>query len=238
MAARKNSGMALGLFMMAAFAVVLVLMFSNIFPSLSGQKVNGLDWADDMFNSLSKGSSYFIPDVRARTAKFKDQTFNVTVKVKKPEAAAAVFAKAGCQAVAKDGSVTVNGSFGDIADKVLGASEQMFNNDSKAVEAEYGMDGPTVLASFHQVLQPSIKELQKNRQVEMASAVDLILRKGIEPAYNYYGVQAQNIMDKLGMSAGLLIFYVVYTMWYGFAIVYILQGLGLSMSKPKVKAEV
>jgi len=39
------------------FAGVLALIFSPIF----GDGRNGLVYADDMFNKLSKGSSYFIP---------------------------------------------------------------------------------------------------------------------------------------------------------------------------------
>lgn len=236
--AGKHSGMGLGLFMMATFLVVLFLMFSNIFPGFSGEKINGLDWADEMFNSLSKGSSYFIPEVKAKTAAYKDREFKVTVKVKAPETATNVLTKAGLQASVSEGLITVSGSFGTLTDKILAASELMFNNDGQAVEAEYGLDGKTVLVSFHQVLQPAIKELQKTKQFGLAKTVDTILKKAIEPAYNYYGVQSQNIMDKLVMSSGLLIFYVIYTMWYGFAIVYMLQGVGLSMSKPKVKAEV
>jgi hypothetical protein len=36
----------------------------------------------------------------------------------------------------------------------------------------------------------------------------------------------------------LLVFYVAYTMWWGFAIFYIFEGIGLSMKKAKVKKEV
>ena len=36
----------------------------------------------------------------------------------------------------------------------------------------------------------------------------------------------------------MLIFYIVYTMWWGYAIFHIFDGLGLSMKKAKLKQEV
>ena len=48
------------------FAGVLALIFSPVF----GDGKNGLVYADDMFNKLSKGSSYFIPKVMKSNEKF------------------------------------------------------------------------------------------------------------------------------------------------------------------------
>jgi hypothetical protein len=62
--------------------------------------------------------------------------------------------------------------------------------------------------------------------------------KGVEPAYNYYGVPAESVSSKAGVMTALLVFYVVYTMWWGYAIFYMFDGMGLSMKKAKVKKEV
>ena len=40
-----------------------------------------------------------------------------------------------------------------------------------------------------------------------------------------------------GMLSGLLVFYVFYTMWWGYAIFYMFEGFGLTMKKAKVKKE-
>jgi hypothetical protein len=37
---------------------------------------------------------------------------------------------------------------------------------------------------------------------------------------------------------GLLLFYVMYTMWWGFAIFFLFEGFGLTMKKSKIKKEV
>ena len=74
-----------GLLLMASFACVFVSLF---LPIWGGGK-NGLDAADDMFNRLSKGSSYFIPDVQKQAANLEGKTVTVTVKIKANDAAKA-----------------------------------------------------------------------------------------------------------------------------------------------------
>ena len=64
------------------------------------------------------------------------------------------------------------------------------------------------------------------------------MKKAVEPAYNYYGVVAEKVIDKAVIMTGLLVFYVAYTMWWGFAIFYMFDGIGLTMKKAKVKKEV
>ena len=46
------------------------------------------------------------------------------------------------------------------------------------------------------------------------------------------------VVDKAGIMTGLLVFYVAYTMWWGFAIFFMFDGIGLTMKKAKVKKEV
>ena len=87
MAASKKGAFTIGLVMAISFGVVLFLMFSEIFPGPAGKKVNGLDWADDLFNKLAKGSSYFIPKLKETNQKFMGRPFTATIKI--PNAAEA-----------------------------------------------------------------------------------------------------------------------------------------------------
>lgn len=65
----------------------------------------------------------------------------------------------------------------------------------------------------------------------------MVMKKAIEPGYNFYGINAAKVTDKMGIMTGLLVFYVIYTMWYGFAIFELFEGIGLTMKKSKVKQE-
>jgi len=51
-----------GLAMLVAFTVVLIIMFSPVFK---GQ--NGLEYLDALYNSISKGSAYYIPKVKEKS---------------------------------------------------------------------------------------------------------------------------------------------------------------------------
>ena len=54
----------------ASLAVTFVGVLALIFSPVFGDGMNGLVYADDMFNKLSKGSSYFIPKVAKSNEKF------------------------------------------------------------------------------------------------------------------------------------------------------------------------
>ncbi|MDY6954896.1 MAG: hypothetical protein SWE60_25620 [Thermodesulfobacteriota bacterium] len=65
-----------GFFMLLAFVVILVLVFSPLFK---GQ--NGLEYLDGLYNSISKGSAYYIPAVKEETDQFAGDVVNVTLHV-------------------------------------------------------------------------------------------------------------------------------------------------------------
>jgi hypothetical protein len=52
----------------------------------------------------------------------------------------------------------------------------------------------------------------------------------VECAYNYYGIEPWKVSDRIGLVLFSLIFYVVYTVWYGYAIIFLLEGWGFTLS--------
>ena len=52
----------------------------------------------------------------------------------------------------------------------------------------------------------------------------------MECAYNYYGIEAQEIRNRWGTVLFSLVFYVLYTIWYGYGIMYIFEGLGFELA--------
>ena len=81
------------------------------------------------------------------------------------------------------------------------------------------------------------KQMKKDKNIEMAKIVSEVNKKGIEPGYNFYKIDANKVIDHAGMLSGLLVFYVFYTLWWGYAIFYLFDGIGLTMKKAKVKKE-
>jgi hypothetical protein len=234
----KNKKMfAVGAFLAVTFIGVLMLIFSPIF----GQGMNGLTYADDMFNKLSKGSSYFIPKVAKSNEKFTNTTIELTLKFEKPEQNAGgmkVLAASGADVKNENSDLKINGNLGALMAKVLQDADDMYKNDGKKVADRYGIDEKEAMSSWWNVLKIMDKELKKQSKIAEAKIVSDVMKKAVEPAYNYYKVEAQQVADKAGIMTGLLIFYVAYTMWWGFAIFYMFDGIGLTMKKAKVKKEV
>ena len=227
----------IGASLAVTFAGVLALIFSPIF----GEGKNGLVYADDMFNRLSKGSSYFIPKVTKSNETFANTAIAVSVKFEKPEQIDSVIkllAAAGVEAKSANAELQLNGSLGALMARILQDADDMYKNNGAAVAKRYGTDEKEAMASWHNMLKGVDKALKKQGKIEEAKIVSDVMKKAVEPAYNYYKVEAQNVVDKAGIMTGLLVFYVAYTMWWGFAIFYMFDGIGLTMKKAKVKKEV
>jgi hypothetical protein len=234
----KNTKMfSVGAFLALTFIGVLTLIFSPVF----GNGMNGLTYADDMFNKLSKGSSYFIPKVVKSNEKFTNTSIALTVKLEKPEQnedTMKLLTAAGV-AVKNDGpALQISGNLGALMSKVLVDADDMYKNDGKKVADRYGIDEKAAMTSWWNVLKVMDKELKKQGKIEDAKIVSDVMKKAVEPAYNYYKIEAQQVADKALIMTGLLVFYVAYTMWWGFAIFYMFDGIGLTMKKAKVKKEV
>ena len=150
-----------------------------------------------------------------------------------------VLALAGVSSQVKDNVLQVTGDLSKLLNLSLAASDKLYQNDLVATSALFeNMDGMKGMKVLWNVQNAMIKELQKAKMIEEANVVKRVNEKGIEPAYNFYGIKAESITSKIFLAAGLLIFYVVYTMWYGYAIFDLFDGVGLSMKKSKVKKEV
>jgi len=57
-----------------------------------------------------------------------------------------------------------------------------------------------------------------------ADAARFMTTKILEPAYNFRGIVAEPARENVGWLTGLLGFYLVCTLWYGFGILYFFEG--------------
>jgi len=227
----------LGLLLGITFLGVLFLIFQPIFP---GEKT-GLDFSDDLFNKLSKGSSYFIPEVAKDNEKFMGTNFSVNINLDKPEqveSAIKILTSGGAQATAKETQLAISGDLGKLLGSAINDSDEMYKNEGAKVSNRYGFKETDVMATWWSILSKMNKEFQKDKKVNDSEMVMKVTQKGVEPAYNYYGIEAEKVSGKAFTLTGLLLFYVAYTMWWGYAIFYMFDGIGLSMKKAKVKKEV
>lgn len=216
-----------GVGLMVAFLVVLAIMFMPVF---GGQ--NGLNYLDGLYNSISKGSAYYIPDLKKKATKFSGDNISASVVMKDEKQAketAPLFMKSGAMVNLSGAEIKVSGDLGSILSNCLDDSDQMFNNKGESVKAKYGMDERLATYNWWMALKALTKDLNRQSKFVETKFIGDINKRAVECAYNYYGVVPQNIMDKVGIVVFSLVFYVIYTMWYGYSILFMFEGWGLKL---------
>ena len=217
----------LGLGMIIAFTAVLVAMFVPLFGGH-----NGLEYLDALYNSISKGSAYYIPKVEKEIAPFAGDKIELNFSMADPAQAgqtATQLNTAGALVNVSGADLKVSGDLGRIMTVMLADADAMYRNDGQALEAKYGIEGRQALYNWWKAIAGMDKSLKKQKKFKEASILDLVKAKAVETAYNYYGIEAQKISDRWGIVIFSLIFYVVYTLWYGFAILFMFEGSGMKL---------
>jgi hypothetical protein len=218
----------IGLVLIAGFFLALFAIFS---PLLEGGR-NTLDYLDGMFNSISKDSAYYIPGVTEKARKHDGTVMTLNLKAADDLQAARMeklFGTAG-STVARDGAkLSVTGDFGKLLGAILADADLMYRNEGAAVSGKYGYEEKRVLYDWHQALAAMTKDLNKQERFKEAKSSRDVQTKAVEPAYNYYGVKAIPMSSMLWVSLAALVGYVLYTIWYGFAILFLFEGWGLKL---------
>jgi len=216
-----------GFGLLVVFFVILFIIFSPVF---NGQ--NGMEYLDDLYNSISKGSANYIPKVKKETDTFKGNTVNMALKMadeNQAQQTAILFTNAGATAKVSGAQLNVSGDLGNILTNCLEDSKSMYNNDGATVSNKYDYNERQVLYNWHTALKAADKDLKKQKLFKEAKVVALVTKKVIETSYNYYTIEPQKITDKMGIVIFSLVFYVGYTLWYGFAILFMFEGWGLRL---------
>ncbi len=231
-----------GLLLMVSFACVFFVFFMPIFPTHEGGTSNGLVFADNLFNTLSKGSAnFFAADgtntdtVERRIEPIKGNQIEITIPFKDAEkqALALTLAQtAGMQVESTDDKLSLKGDLHTMLTAMIADAHAMYHNDLETISKRHnGADGRLVMRTWWQLGSNMVRPLQAKLLVPEARAVSAVVSRAIEPAYNFFGIQSLRVSDNIPLVAGFLIFYVIYTMWYGFAIFDLFEGIGLTMKK-------
>jgi len=217
-----------GFIMMVIFIAILISIF---LPLFKGQ--NGLEYLDDLYNSISKGSAYYIPVVKEKADKYMGSDVEVTLAMAdstQAEQTLKLYEGAGCNVTASDNELNVSGDLGKIMAATLVDADSMYHNKGEEISGKYGYDERQVVYNWWTSFQAMDKDLKAQKKFEEAKILSEVVKKAVETSYNYYTIEPQKIKDKLGIVLFSLIFYVAYTLFYGFAIMFMFEGWGLKLS--------
>ncbi len=226
----KKNKLITGIILLVTFFIVLIIIFMPWF----GKGRNGLEYSDDFFNSLAKGSSNFMADMRNLATPFKGQTMSIEITLKDAETAKraeALFTKAGATVEVTGTTLKINGDLGQVMLAAVDDSEAMFNNQDAQVKARYDFDPKKVLRTWWTSFRELDTALKLQHKFREARVVNEIVFRAIEPGYNFFGISAELVRDNIPLLTFLLVFYVIYTLWYGYGVFELFEGLGLGAEK-------
>ena len=152
-------------------------------PLFEGQ--NTFVAADKLFNSIAKGSTYYIGDLIKKSAAFNGQPFDVTIKLKDQEAAdkaKKVFTTAGCEVSGDAGQLKIKGDLGKVMGAALKDSDDMFYNRDSDVKVRYGIEGKEALYAWWSCFQghgSGVEEVGKVGELQASRIFERRCEKGV-----------------------------------------------------------
>ena len=136
----------------------------------------------------------------------------------------------GANVQVSEAGLRVSGDLGGILGRCLQDSDEMFANAGAGVRERYGYEERRVLFDWWTALKAMDEDLKRQNRFAEAAFVVKVKEKAVECAYNYYGIEPWKVSDRIGLVLFALVFYVVYTVWYGYAIIFLLEGWGFTLS--------
>jgi len=224
----KPGKLALGGALMGSFLAVLVAIFM---PLIDGD--NALNYLDNLYNSISKASANYFSKVEHEVEKHQGEAVTLTLKMEDEahaERAAVLLRPAADQVAMAGNTVTVQGDLSVILYRCLNDADAMYNNRGAEVAERHGMNERVALHGWWQILGAMEKDLNRQKSFAAAKLSATVKTKTVECAYNYYRIEPQPITERWGIVLFSLVFYVVYTVWYGYAVMYLFEGLGYELS--------
>lgn len=231
MLVRNKKKFGQGLVLILSFAALFWVIMLPVFHDGANNRLTGLQYADTVFNELSKGSSYFIPEVFAAIEPMTGREVSLTARVVPALAPVALqeLGRAGVRNIKETaGELSFSGDLGAILKTAVEDSESLYKDDSAALASRYNNANPLVVGeAWWRLLNPCVKELQKQGKIGEAAAVEEVVRRAIEPGYNFYGIPSARVSENIFLICAMMAFYVLYAVWYGFAVYRLFDGFGL-----------
>jgi hypothetical protein len=224
---KKKQSFIKGAGLMITFTAILIFLF---LPLVNGY--NPMEYMDNLYNSISKGSAYYIPKVRETVHQYQGDTLALTISMgdaQQAERTSQLLSGKGVEVQVSEHRLTIAGPLNTVLLNALDDADTMYVNDAERITEKYSYNERLVLFDWWSALKAMQYELNKQKRFDAAKLVTLVQSKAVETSYNYYGITAENIGDKIGIVLISLVFYVVYTLWYGFGILYLFEGFGMNL---------
>jgi len=230
---RDKKHFTIGFIMLIVFVILLIVMSTPIFKGKNAFQV-----ADNLFNSIAKASSYRMPQLEREAHKLNGTGINWIIesdRIFEPALTKKILTTAGIELSADGEKIRVRGDLGIIAAAALKDAKVMYFDREQDIAVKYDASGKKALFAWWKLLKEGKEILKREKKVGQASFLDDVMKKGLEVGYNFYGIASEKASAKAGILAFSLVFYVLYTIWWGFSIFFLFEGFGLAMEAGEKK---
>jgi uncharacterized membrane protein YfcA len=232
----KPRKLALGL---AGLVVFTVLLAWGAAGKRDGMSV--LASTDDFFNQLAKDSAYFIPEARKKAVRFAGESVDIAISPREhvsEDKARSVISDCACALTrTDDGRLRIRCAMGKLCETALADAELAFRNNDQAFLTDHRLRAHEAVYCWWIIFDGLSRRYVQENRPELAEFTKLMATKVLEPAYNYRGIEARNVRENAAPLAGYLAFYILYTLWYGFSILFVIEGFGISMTAVSGRTE-
>ncbi len=186
-----------GLGILTVFTLLLVFIFLPVFDGK-----NALEYSDELYNSISKDSAYYIPDVKEDSESYIGTSISITLEMETEEYAAQtalLYQESGAEVVVSGHELAISGDLGRIFESCLEDADAMYHNHVEQIAEKYGYYEKQVLYNWWNSLKSMKKVFDDEGMFEEAKIVTSVTEKAVEPSYNYCGIEPENIKDRIGI---------------------------------------
>ncbi|MDJ0761473.1 MAG: hypothetical protein QNJ97_00675 [Myxococcota bacterium] len=225
-----------GILLAVVFWAILIAMFMPLFD---GQ--NAFDASDELFNSISKGSTHYIPKIAEAATEYNGKQVSLSIALEDSSVIAnakKILETVGMDVTVSGSAIELNGDLGILLKAVLTDSDDMFFNRGDALKSRYNIEEKTAMFAWWHILkgaEKSFKSKGGRENFAMAKLVADVTARGVEVGYNFYKIEPESVSSKAFILIFALVFYVIYTLWWGYAIYFLAEGLGLQLAGGKKK---
>jgi len=207
------------------FMALLVLVALWLYIGLPYAGKTAMRFSEDFFNSLSKGSAGSGEDLFAKAQSFRhvsvDLNLNLDLSLGVAPETAGIFAL-------DPGEVTL----AELATAAINDAQLLYHNRHEELAGRYNTEPRRVIYAWWSLFSGLEREYLRQGSTAEASFLGEIRTRVLEPAYNYYGIHPDEVKQNIGTVVLLLLLYLAFTFWWGYAVYFLLKGIG--MIKPEV----
>ncbi|MBE0429156.1 MAG: hypothetical protein IBX61_04710 [Thermoleophilia bacterium] len=225
---RNKKEFTLGLVLQAAFWISFAIMMSPVF----GEGRNILNVTDDLFNSVSMASvAKYIPEARetAETVVGEEVSFTTEGKDEGQTERIRQLLEQNGAAVTGEQELQVQTDLGILLEGAADDSQTMFDGEGAALASRYGYDERHVMNDWWTALDEGARDLTRQGEFEASNVVNELLEKAVEPSYNYFGITPKSASSEAPLIILSLAGYILYTVWYGYSLLFMFEGWGLRL---------